>query len=133
MFRFLLLAFIVVPIVELYLIFQVGSVIGGWETFGLLILDSIIGAWLVRREGFSILAKVQDSLTKGEAPTNSIIDGLLVLVAGALMLTPGFLTDGVGLVLRGGDRQRGNQNDPNCPHQANVPSRRWRTIITVVS
>ena len=98
MFRFLLLAFIVVPIAELYLIFQVGSVIGGWETFGLLILDSIIGAWLVRREGFSILAKVQGSLTNGEAPTNSIIDGLLVLVAGALMLTPGFLTDGVGLV-----------------------------------
>jgi len=98
-FRFLLLAFIVVPIVELYVIIQVGSAIGGWETIGLLVLDSIVGAWLVRREGFSILAKVQASLANGELPTNALIDGLLVLVAGALMLTPGFLTDGLGLVL----------------------------------
>lgn len=99
MFRILLLAFIVVPIAELYLIIQIGSVIGGWDTIGLLVLDSVVGAWLVRREGFSILAKVQGSLSRGEAPTDSLIDGLLVLVAGALMLTPGFLTDGVGLLL----------------------------------
>ena len=99
MFRILLLAFIVVPIAELYVIIQVGSAIGGWETIGLLILDSVVGAWLVRREGFSILAKVQGSLANGELPTNSLIDGLLVLIAGALMLTPGFLTDGLGLVL----------------------------------
>lgn len=99
MFRFLLLAFIIVPIAELYVIIQVGSAIGGWETIGLLVLDSVIGAWLVRREGFSILAKVQVSLANGELPTNALIDGLLVLVAGALMLTPGFLTDGLGLVL----------------------------------
>jgi UPF0716 protein FxsA len=98
-FRILLLAFIVVPIAELYVIIQVGSAIGGWETIGLLVLDSVVGAWLVRREGFSILAKVQGSLANGELPTNSLIDGLLVLVAGALMLTPGFLTDGLGLVL----------------------------------
>lgn len=99
MFRFLVLAFIIVPIIEIYLIVQVGTAIGGWETVGLLVLDSVIGAWLVRREGFSILARVQAALGRGELPTNELIDGLLVLFAGALMLTPGFLTDGLGFAL----------------------------------
>lgn len=96
---FLLLAFIVVPLLEIYVIIQVGSVIGGWETIGLLILVSLLGAFLVRREGFSILARIQGSLAAGELPTNPLVDGLLVLLAGALMLTPGFITDAVGLVL----------------------------------
>ena len=99
MFGFLLLLFAVVTLAEIWLIVQVNQVLGGWETFGLLILDSAIGAWLVKREGMSILAKIQRSLGEGELPTNSLIDGLLVLVAGALMLTPGFLTDGLGLLL----------------------------------
>jgi UPF0716 protein FxsA len=98
-FRFLVIAFLIVPIVEIYLIVQVDAAIGGWETLGLLVLDSLIGAWLVRREGFSILAKVQAALGRGELPTNELIDGALVLFAGALMLTPGFLTDGLGFVL----------------------------------
>jgi UPF0716 protein FxsA len=98
-FRFLVIAFIIVPIAEIYLIVQVDAAIGGWETLGLLVLDSVIGAWLVRREGFSILARVQAALARGELPTNELIDGLLVLFAGALMLTPGFLTDGLGFVL----------------------------------
>lgn len=99
MFRFLVIAFLIVPIIEIYLIVQVDAAIGGWETLGLLILDSVIGAWLVRREGFSILARVQTALGRGELPTNELIDGMLVLFAGALMLTPGFLTDGLGFVL----------------------------------
>lgn len=99
MFGILLLAFVIVPIIEIYLIIQVGSAIGGWETIALLIIDSMIGAWLVRREGFSIVARVNQALTNGKAPTDPLIDGLLVLIAGALMLTPGFLTDGVGFLL----------------------------------
>jgi UPF0716 protein FxsA len=98
-FRFLVITFLIVPIIEIYLIVQVGAAIGGWETLGLLVLDSVIGAWLVRREGFSILAGVQAALGRGELPTNELVDGLLVLFAGALMLTPGFLTDGFGFVL----------------------------------
>jgi UPF0716 protein FxsA len=98
-FRFLVIAFVIVPIIEIYLIVQVDAVIGGWETLGLLVLDSVIGAWLVRREGFSILARVQGALGRGDLPTNELIDGMLVLFAGALMLTPGFLTDGLGFVL----------------------------------
>ncbi len=99
MFRFLVIAFIVVPIIEIYLIVQVDAAIGGWETLGLLVLDSVIGAWLVRREGFSILAKVQTALGRGDLPTNELIDGMLVVFAGALMLTPGFITDALGFVL----------------------------------
>ncbi len=99
MFRFLVIAFIIVPIIEIWLIVQVDAAIGGWETIGLLVLDSVIGAWLVRREGFSILARVQTGLGRGELPTNELIDGMLVLFAGALMLTPGFLTDGLGFLL----------------------------------
>jgi len=98
-FRFLVIAFSIVPITEIYLIVQVDAAIGGWETLGLLVLDSLVGAWLVRREGFSILAKVQGELGRGELPTNALIDGMLVLFAGALMLTPGFLTDALGFVL----------------------------------
>ena len=99
MFGFLLLLFSVVTITEIWLIVQVNSFMGGWETFGLLILDSAIGAWLVRREGMSILGKIQGELNQRHLPTNPLIDGALVLVAGALMLTPGFLTDGLGLLL----------------------------------
>ena len=99
MFRFLVIAFIIVPIIEIYLIVQVDAAIGGWETLGLLVLDSVVGAWLVRREGFSILARVQTTLSRGELPTNDLVEGLLVLFAGALMLTPGFLTDALGFVL----------------------------------
>jgi UPF0716 protein FxsA len=98
-FGLLALAFLLVPIVEIYLIIQVGSAIGGWETVGLLIVISLAGACLVRHQGIAILARVQRSLAEGRLPTDPLIDGLLVLIAGALMLTPGFLTDGVGLLL----------------------------------
>lgn len=99
MFGFLLLLFGVVTLTEIWLIIQVDSVIGGWQTFGILVLDSAIGAWLVKQQGTSILGRIQSALQRRELPTNPLIDGLLVLIAGALMLTPGFLTDGLGLLL----------------------------------
>ena len=98
-FGILAILFLVVPIVEIYLIILVGSALGVVQTVGLLILISVVGAWLVRREGLGILARLQASLADGQIPTNEIIDGLLVLFGGALMLTPGFFTDGVGLLL----------------------------------
>ena len=98
MFGILAILFLVVPIVEIYLIIQVGSALGVTETIGLLILISVVGAWLVRHEGLGILARLQGALERGELPTNELIDGLLVLIAGVLMLTPGFFTDGVGLL-----------------------------------
>ena len=99
MFGLLLLVFLVVPIVELYVIVQVAGGIGVLETLGLLILVSIVGAWLVRFQGLLIVNRIQSQLTKGEMPADALIDGGLVLFAGALMLTPGFVTDAVGVVL----------------------------------
>ena len=88
-----------VPILELYVIVRVAVGIGTLQTIGLLILVSVVGAWLVRREGLWVLNRVRERLEQGQIPGNELVDGLLILVAGALMLTPGFLTDALGLVL----------------------------------
>lgn len=98
MFRILALLFIIVPIVEIYIIIQVGSAVGGWNAIALMILISIVGAWMVRREGLSLIGRIQSQLNQGSLPTKELVDGLLVAIAGALMLTPGFLTDAVGLL-----------------------------------
>lgn len=95
----LVLLFFVVPLAELVVIFKVASVVGWLETAAILIVVSVAGAWLVRRAGFSVLRRLQSELAEGRVPTNSIVDGLLILVAGALMLTPGFITDIVGILL----------------------------------
>ncbi len=97
MFRILALLFLVVPILEIYIIIQVGSLVGGWNAIGLMILISIVGAWMVRREGLSLIGRIQRQLSEGSLPTKELVDGLLVATAGALMLTPGFLTDAFGL------------------------------------
>lgn len=95
----LFLIFVVTPIVELAVIVQVAGSTGVMNTIGLLVLVSLVGAWLVRREGLGILRRAQAELAKGRMPGRELVDGLLVLLAGALMLTPGFVTDAVGLAL----------------------------------
>jgi UPF0716 protein FxsA len=97
-FRILALLFLVVPIVEIYIIIQVGAAVGGWNAIALMILVSIVGAWMVRREGLSLIGRIQNQLNAGSLPTKELVDGLLVAMAGALMLTPGFLTDAFGLL-----------------------------------
>ena len=99
MFAVLVLLFLVLPILELYVIIQVAGGIGGFQTVGLLILVSVVGAWLVRREGLSVLRRGQEQLSHQQMPTKQIVDGGLIMLAGALMLTPGFITDGVGVLL----------------------------------
>jgi UPF0716 protein FxsA len=99
MFPLLLLLFIVVPILELYVIVQVAGGIGTLETIGLLIVVSVVGAWLVRREGLNVLRKIQLQLGQAQMPTKQIVDGGLIMFAGALMLTPGFITDAAGVLL----------------------------------
>lgn len=99
MFGLLLLAFIVIPILELYVIVQVAGGIGIFETLALLLVVSVVGAFLVRRQGMSVVAKIQAQLAKGTMPGKELVDGGLVLFAGALLLTPGFVTDSVGLLL----------------------------------
>ena len=95
----LLLAFVVVPLLELFVILQVGELIGGWQTVGLLLLVSVLGSVLVRREGRRAWTAFRSALGSGRLPSREIADGLLVVVGGTLLLTPGFLTDIVGLVL----------------------------------
>lgn len=97
-FRILALLFLVVPIAEIYIIIQVGAAVGGWNAIALMVLVSIIGAWMVRREGLSLIGRIQSQLNTGSLPTKELVDGLLVVLAGALMLTPGFLTDAFGLL-----------------------------------
>lgn len=95
----LLLLFLIVPIVELYAIIQVGQAIGVLPTIALLIAVSVLGSWLVKREGLGVWRRAQQQLQRGEMPANELIDGMLILLAGALMLTPGFVTDIVGVLL----------------------------------
>lgn len=95
----LFLAFLVVPFLELFVILQVGRAVGALNTIGLLILVSVAGAWLVKREGLAVLRRAQDRIAAGAVPGKELIDGVLILFAGALLLTPGFLTDVVGILL----------------------------------
>lgn len=95
----LLIAFIVVPIIEIYVLIQVGQVIGPWWTILLLIADSILGTWLVKREGGRAWQALRTALDSGRMPAKELGDGALILVGGTLMLTPGFVTDALGILL----------------------------------
>ncbi|CAN5623308.1 FxsA family protein [soil metagenome] len=90
---------IVGPVVELWFIIQVANVIGGWETLALLLVEGVLGGWLIKRQGRAVISTIDQRLRDHELPTKELADGLLILIAGALMLTPGFLTDIVGFAL----------------------------------
>jgi len=95
----LALLFVVGPIVELYVIIQVAGVIGGWETIALLLVESALGAWLMKNQGRGVWRRIQTQLQGHQLPTRELVDGGLIIFAGALMLTPGFLTDVLGFAL----------------------------------
>jgi UPF0716 protein FxsA len=95
----LVLVFIVMPIVEIYVIIQVGQAIGALWTILLLIVDSIVGARLLSWQGRAAWRSFQEALAAGRMPHNEILDGVLVVVGGTLLLTPGFITDVFGLFL----------------------------------
>jgi UPF0716 protein FxsA len=95
----LFVAFIVVPLIEIYVLIQVGQVIGPWWTILLLILDSLFGTWLIRREGGRAWLALRVALESGRMPARELADGALILVGGTLMLTPGFVTDAFGILL----------------------------------
>ena len=95
----LFLAFLVVPVVEIFLITKVASQIDWLPTILIVISVSLIGAWLVKREGLSVINRVRDGFARGRLPTDELADGAMIFFASALMLTPGFLTDFVGLAL----------------------------------
>lgn len=91
--------FVVLPIIELAVIIQVGQAIGAFNTIGALLLISFAGAWLVRHEGIGVWRRFQHQVHQGIVPGREIADGVMILVAGALLMTPGFVTDAVGLLL----------------------------------
>jgi UPF0716 protein FxsA len=98
-FGVLLVLFVAVPAAELYVILQAAHTFGVLETVAALLVISAVGAWLCRVEGFSTLRKIQGALNEGRIPTRELQDGALILLAGALLLTPGFLGDVVGILL----------------------------------
>ncbi len=95
----LVLLLLGVPLLELFMIVRLSGSIGVWETISLMVLISLAGAWMVRRSGFGVLRQMRARLEQGQLPGKELLDGALIVVAGALLLTPGFLTDGVGLLL----------------------------------
>lgn len=97
MFSLLLLLFILVPALEIYLLISIGSQIGRLNTITIVVVTGIIGASLTKSQGLSILNRIQRELSKGALPADQMIQGLLVFGGGLLLLTPGFITDILGL------------------------------------
>lgn len=95
----LLLLFIVVPAVELGILIQVGKALGTLPTLALIVFTGILGAYLARLQGLSVLSRAQEQMNRGELPAGSLADGVMILVAAALLMTPGILTDGFGFAL----------------------------------
>ncbi|WP_114325597.1 FxsA family protein [Candidatus Colwellia aromaticivorans] len=99
MFRVLFVLFIIIPIIEISVLMQVGELLGMWPTIGIVILSAWIGAKYVRQQGLATLQSVQAKMAQGEMPSSEIVTGLMLLVAGVLLVTPGFVTDILGLSL----------------------------------
>lgn len=92
-------AFVVMPVLEIYVLIQVGQAIGPWWTILLLVLDSILGAWLIKREGRRAWQALREQVETGRMPHKELADGALVVLGGAFMLSPGFVTDALGILL----------------------------------
>ncbi len=97
-FRLLLVLFFTVPLIEIYLLIQVGSVIGAVPTVVLVVFTAVLGAGLLRLQGFATLARVQGMLLQGKIPAIEVMEGAVLLVGGVLLLTPGFFTDAIGFL-----------------------------------
>lgn len=99
MFPVLTVIFLVVPIVEIYLLIQVGQVIGALWTVFLVVLTAVVGVWLLKIQGMSTLMRAQEKMQTGQMPAQEMLEGMGLLLAGAFLLTPGFFTDTVGFLL----------------------------------
>ncbi len=99
MFLKLFLAFTLVPVAEIYLLIEVGRFIGSFNTVLLVIVTGFVGAYLARLQGMHTLSRVRSSMQHGIVPKEHLLDALLIFVAGIVLLTPGFITDGLGMLL----------------------------------
>lgn len=95
----ILLALICVPLLEIAVFIEVGGAIGIGPTLGLIVLTAVLGTWQLRAQGLATLARARSLMERGELPARELFDGLCLLVAGALLLTPGFVTDSIGALL----------------------------------
>ena len=95
----LFLAFTIIPFIEIYLLIKIGSYLGALNTVIIVILTALFGALLARYQGFQTMLRVRESLERGEMPAEELMDALLILLAGIVLLTPGFLTDLAGLMI----------------------------------
>ena len=95
----LLAAFIGVPLVEIAVFIQVGDVLGLWPTLGLVVLTAVLGTWQLRAQGLATLMRARSQVERGALPTRELFDGACLLIAGAFLLTPGFVTDAAGFLL----------------------------------
>ena len=96
---FFLALFFLLPLAELMLLMEVGGLIGGWETVGVCLLTAFLGGALARRQGMEVLLRMRTSVHQGQLPAAELIDSVFIVVAGLLLMTPGFVTDTVGLLL----------------------------------
>ncbi len=96
---YLFLAFLLVPLIEIALFIQIGGAIGLWPTLAIVILTAILGTWLVRTQGLMAMGQLRSSFSELRDPSVPLAHGAMILVAGALLLTPGFFTDGIGFLL----------------------------------
>ncbi|MFC7320338.1 FxsA family protein [Halobacillus campisalis] len=99
MFRWLLLLILIVPALEIGILIWAGNLVGPWWVIILILLTGVIGAWLAKQQGLETIRKVQDSMAQQQAPGDALIDGACILVGGAVLLTPGFITDAIGFLL----------------------------------
>ena len=97
MFFKLFLLFTVIPIAELYLLIKIGGMIGGFNTVLIIFITALVGAYLAKSQGFMVIRKIQQAMHEGRLPARELLHGLFVLLGGFTLLTPGFITDFIGL------------------------------------
>ena len=88
--------FFAIPLIEIYFLIQVGEVIGALPTILLVVLTAVIGAFLLKQQGVSTLARFQSSMAQGQMPATALLEGVMLVIGGALLMTPGFFTDAIG-------------------------------------
>jgi UPF0716 protein FxsA len=99
MFQFLFVLFFILPLIEIYLLMHLGTLVGLGNTIFLILFTGFLGAYLARRQGLKTLIDIQTNLNSGQLPTESLMDGAMILLAGAMLITPGFVTDAIGFFL----------------------------------
>lgn len=95
-FQIFFIMVLIIPFAEIYLLLQVGGIIGAFPTIFLVVFTAVLGSWLLKQQGFATLQRFQASLAQGTLPAYELLEGVLILLGGALLITPGFITDTIG-------------------------------------